>query len=129
MSDDGEDRRSAAMAERRAVLGDAHVDRSMADDSPGAQEFQNFITEFAWGVWARGILTRRERSILVLGITAALGRNEEFSLHLRGARRNGLSQTDLDEIVLQIAAYAGAPAGVNARRAVAALREEEAQQK
>lgn len=116
---------AAAMAERRAVLSDEYVERSLADHSPGAAEWQEYVTRLAWGTWARGILPRRERSILVLAVTAALGRMEEFRLHLTGARRNGISDEEIDEVVMQIAAYAGAPAGVAARRSVTAFRREE----
>lgn len=121
--DSGESR---AMQVRREVLGDEHVNRSLGDASPEAQEFQGFVADVCWALWARPGLARKERSILVLGMTAALGRMEEFALHLRGARRVGISEVELDEIVLQIVAYCGAPAGVAARRALVALRAEDA---
>lgn len=117
---------AAAFGERRAVLGDFYVDRALADQTEGAQDFQEFITATAWGTWARGVLSRRERSILVLGLLAGLNRSEEFRLHLMGARNNGLSHTELNEIVIQITGYAGVPAGVEARRALVGLIKEEA---
>lgn len=114
-----------AWAARRAVLSDAYVDRSLADQSPGAQEWQAFITSQAWGTWARPGLGWRERSFLVLAMTVVLGRMEEFRLHLSGARRNGISDDEIDEMVIQVAAYAGVPAGVAARRAVREFRTNE----
>ena len=110
---------------RRAVLGDAYVDGQAADpgQDPAAAQFQDYITSTAWGVWAReGALTRRDRSLLVLVMTAALGRMEEFRLHARSAARAGVTDEELDELPFQIAAYCGAPAGIAARRALLAAR-------
>jgi 4-carboxymuconolactone decarboxylase len=113
----------AARALRRAMLGDAHVDRATADPDPVAAEFQDYVTSMAWGVWTRdGALTTRDRSLLVMAMTAALGRMEEFSLHATSAPRTGVSDDEIDELVFQIAAYCGAPAGIAARRAVIAVR-------
>jgi 4-carboxymuconolactone decarboxylase len=113
----------AARALRRAMLGDAHVDRATADPDPVAAEFQDYVTSMAWGVWTRdGALTTRDRSLLVMAMTAALGRMEEFSLHATSAPRTGVSDDEIDELVFQIAAYCGAPAGIAARRAVTAVR-------
>ena len=115
----------AARAMRRAVLGDAYVDRATADTDATAVEFQNYVTSMAWGVWTRGgALSLRDRSLLVLAMTAALGRMEEFALHASSAPRAGVSDQEIDELVFQIAAYCGAPAGVAARRAVRAVRAE-----
>jgi 4-carboxymuconolactone decarboxylase len=112
----------AARALRRAVLGDAYVDAT-ADPDPVAAEFQDYITAMAWGVWTRqGALTTRDRSLLVLAMTAALGRMEEFGLHASSAPRAGVSDEEIDELVFQIAAYCGGPAGIAARRAVTAVR-------
>jgi 4-carboxymuconolactone decarboxylase len=116
--------RRRALAVRRQVLSDQYVDRALADDSPGASDFQAFITDMAWGVWTRDGLTHRDRSLLVLAMTAALGRMDEFRLHLGGARRNGVDDSEVDELILQVAAYCGVPAGVSARRAVQAFRAE-----
>jgi 4-carboxymuconolactone decarboxylase len=113
----------AARAMRRAVLGDAYVDAATADPDPAAREFQDYLTSMAWGVWTRGgALTTRDRSLLVLAMTAALGRMEEFHLHATSAPRAGVSDAEVDELLFQIAAYCGAPAGVAARRTVTAVR-------
>jgi 3-oxoadipate enol-lactonase/4-carboxymuconolactone decarboxylase len=99
------------MRARRAVLGDAHVDRSMAAATDLTRDFQELITRFAWGtIWARPGLDHRSRRMLVLAITAALGRWEEFRLHLRAARAGGLEPCDVKEVLLQVAVYAGVPA-------------------
>ena len=81
---DGNERLEAARAMRRAVLGDAYVDAQVADPDPVGREFQDYLTEMAWGVWARGgALSVRDRSLLVLAMTAAMGRTEEFKIHAR----------------------------------------------
>jgi 4-carboxymuconolactone decarboxylase len=115
----------AARAMRRAVLGDAYVDAMTADSDPTAAEFQDYLTSMAWGVWARGgALTLRDRSLLVLAMTAALGRMEEFRLHASSTSQTGVTDGEVDELLFQIAAYCGAPAGVAARRAIQAVRAE-----
>jgi 4-carboxymuconolactone decarboxylase len=113
----------AARALRRAVLGDAYVDSMSADPDPVAAEFQDYITKMAWGVWARGgALSRRDRSLLVLAMTAALGRMEEFRLHASSTAQTGVTDAEVDELLFQIAAYCGAPAGVAARRSIREVR-------
>lgn len=113
----------AARAVRRAVLGDAYVDAQTADPDPARAEFQDYVTATAWGVWARqGALTLRDRSLLTLAMTAALGRMEEFGLHAGTAGRTGVTDAELDELLFQIAAYCGVPAGVSAKRALQAAR-------
>jgi 4-carboxymuconolactone decarboxylase len=108
---------------RRAMLGDAHVDRATADPDPVAMEFQDYLTSTAWGVWTRdGALTTRDRSLLVMAMTAALGRMEEFALHASSTARTGVTDEEVDELLFQIAAYCGVPAGVAARRGVQAAR-------
>ena len=107
---------------RREVVGDRYVDAALADASPGAAEFQAYLTERAWSEWARPGLGRRERSLLTIGILAALGRLDELAAHLGGAVRNGLTDTELDEVVRHIGAYAGIPASIAARRALVAAR-------
>jgi 4-carboxymuconolactone decarboxylase len=115
----------AAYAMRRAVLGDEYVDRQTADPDPVTAEFQDYLTSMAWGVWARGgALTPRDRSLLVMAMTAALGRMEEFRLHASSSPRAGVTDDEIDELLFQIAAYCGAPAGVAARRGVQAVRAE-----
>jgi 4-carboxymuconolactone decarboxylase len=114
---------SAAEAVRRSVLGDEYVDAMVHDPDPSAAEFQDFITATAWGVWARGgPLSTRDRSLLVMAMTAALGRMDEFRLHARSMQRAGVTDEELDELLFQIAAYCGVPAGVAARRVVRELR-------
>jgi 4-carboxymuconolactone decarboxylase len=114
----------AAYAKRRAVLGDEYVDRATGDTEHASVEFQDYLTSMAWGVWAReGALSTRDRSLLVLAMTAALGRMDEFSLHATASPRAGVSDAELDELLFQIAAYCGAPAGVSARRALRAVRD------
>jgi 4-carboxymuconolactone decarboxylase len=118
-----QERMDAARAMRRAVLGEASVDSQGASPDPVAAEFQDFITSTAWGTWVRvGALSPRDRSLLVLAMTAAIGRMEEFGLHARSSHRAGVTDGEVDELLFQIAAYCGAPAGVAARRAVVAAR-------
>jgi 4-carboxymuconolactone decarboxylase len=113
----------AARAMRRAMLGDAYVDSMTADSDPVAAEFQDFLTATAWGVWARGgALSPRDRSLLVMAITAALGRMEEFLLHASSTPQTGVTDDEVDELLFQIAAYCGVPAGVAARRGVQEVR-------
>jgi 4-carboxymuconolactone decarboxylase len=113
----------AARAMRRAVLGDAYVDAVTSDPSPVAAEFQDYLTAMAWGVWTRGgALSPRDRSLLVMAMTAALGRMEEFHLHATRTSQTGVTDEEVDELLFQIAAYCGAPAGVAARRGIQAVR-------
>jgi 4-carboxymuconolactone decarboxylase len=113
----------AARAVRRAVLGDEYVDAATADPDPAAGEFQDYLTSMAWGVWARGgALSLRDRSLLVMAMTAALGRMAEFRLHAGSAPRAGVTDEEVDELLFQIAAYCGAPAAVAARREIQAVR-------
>jgi 4-carboxymuconolactone decarboxylase len=105
---------------RRAVLGDAHVDRAAAGATPFSAPFQEFITRYAWGgVWTREGLDRRTRSIITLSVLTALGRENEIALHVRGALRNGLSPEEICEVLIHTAVYAGVPAA-NAAVAIAA---------
>ena len=113
----------AARAMRRAMLGNAYVDSMTADTDPVAAEFQDYVTSTAWGVWTRGgALSPRDRSLLVLAMTAALGRMDEFRLHVASMPQTGVTDAELDELLFQIAAYCGAPAGVAARRGVREVR-------
>ena len=120
--DDAEQLRKA-YAKRREVLGDEYVDSVTSENDPTAAEFQDYLTATAWGVWAReGPLSTRDRSLLVLAITATLGRTEEFRLHAAAAPRAGVSDAEIDELLFQLVAYAGGPAGVSARRVIRELR-------
>ncbi len=99
------------MLVRRAVLGDAHVDRAEARKTDFDADFQRFITEGAWGaLWSREGLTRRERSLLTITLLAALGHDEELALHVRAIRNTGASPEDVKEALLHVAVYAGVPA-------------------
>jgi 3-oxoadipate enol-lactonase/4-carboxymuconolactone decarboxylase len=101
----------AGFEQRRAVLGDVHVDKAIAATTDFTREFQELITRYAWGtIWSRPELDRRTRRLLVLAITASLGRWEEFSLHLRAGLGDELELCDLKEVLLQTAVYAGVPA-------------------
>jgi len=96
---------------RRAVLGNAHVDKAIASTTEFTREFQALITRYAWGtIWSRPQLDQRTRRLLVLAITASLGRWEEFALHVRAGLASDLEQCDLKEVLLQTAVYAGVPA-------------------
>jgi 4-carboxymuconolactone decarboxylase len=107
------------MKVRREVLGDEHVDRAIASTTPLTQPFQGAITRFAWGdVWSRDGLDRRTRSAMTLALLAALGRDHELEMHIRAARRNGLTSEEIGEVFLHTAVYAGLPAG-NAALAIA----------
>lgn len=102
---------NAGFAMRRAMLGDAHVDRAVARAATFGRDFQELITRYAWGsVWARPGLDPRTRRMLALAITAALGRSEEFRLHVRTGLAHELEPCDLEELLLQAAIYAGVPA-------------------
>ena len=122
------ERLQSAQALRRAMLGDTYVDSQRADASPALEEFQEYITTQAWGVWARGgPLSTRDRSLLVLAMTAALGRMEEFKLHAGARSRTGVTDAELEELLFQIAAYCGGPAGLSAKRALQEVRAEPAE--
>jgi 3-oxoadipate enol-lactonase/4-carboxymuconolactone decarboxylase len=96
---------------RRAVLGDTHVDKAIAATTEFTREFQELITRYAWGtIWTRPELDHRTRRLLVLAITASLGRWEEFALHVRAGLASELELSDLKEVLLQTAVYAGVPA-------------------
>jgi 3-oxoadipate enol-lactonase / 4-carboxymuconolactone decarboxylase len=105
------EQRDAGLAVRRAVLGDDYVDRAIAGTTDFTRDFQELITRFAWGsIWTRPGLDRRTRRLLVLTATAALGRLEEFRLHVRTGFAHELEPCDLEEVLLQVAVYAGVPA-------------------
>jgi 3-oxoadipate enol-lactonase/4-carboxymuconolactone decarboxylase len=112
-----EERYDQGMLVRRAVLSDEHVDRSIANTTELTADFQDFITRVAWGdVWSRPGLQRRERSIAVLTSLIAHGHHEELAMHLRAALRNGLTQDEIREVILQSAIYSGVPAANTAFR-------------
>ncbi len=101
------------MQVRRAVVGDAHVDASLSAADDFSMPMQELVTEFCWGeVWTRPGLDRRSRSILNLGMIAALNRPEELAAHVRGAINNGVTKEEIRECFLQVAVYVGMPAGL-----------------
>jgi len=102
---------------RTEVLGPEYVEKALSGADDFNRDFQQIVTEYCWGgTWGRGVLEKRDRSILNLGMLAALGKSNEFKLHFRGAINNGLSLQELREILIQIAVYCGIPVGVEAFR-------------
>jgi 3-oxoadipate enol-lactonase/4-carboxymuconolactone decarboxylase len=100
-----------AMRVRREVLGDEHVDRAIANTTEFTRDFQELITRYAWGdIWARPGLDRRMRSAITLTALIAHGHHEELAMHVRAALRNGLTQDEIKEVLLQSAIYCGVPA-------------------
>ena len=123
MSDEGHE---AGMEVRRAVLGDAHVDRAIERTTDFTAPFQEFITRYAWGeIWDRPGLDRRSRSCVTLAALVAGGHLEELAVHTRAALRNGLTPAEIKEVLLQAAVYCGIPAAGSAFRvAQRVIREE-----
>lgn len=116
----------AGVKVRREVLGDEYVDRSMKNADAFNKPFQEIVSEYCWGVaWTDETLSRRERSILNLGMTAATGKMQEFELHFRGAKRNGLTDEELRAVLIQIAIYCGIPVGVDCFRSARKVFEED----
>jgi 3-oxoadipate enol-lactonase/4-carboxymuconolactone decarboxylase len=104
------ERYDAGMTVRREVLGDAHVDRATASATDFTRDFQEFITEYAWGgIWTRPGLDRRSRSLITLTALIARGHHEELAMHVRAARTNGLTNDEIKELILQSAIYCGVP--------------------
>ena len=114
------------MKVRRQVLGDAYVDKASANVDDFNREFQRIVTEYCWGeVWTRSVLTNKQRSLNNLCMIAALNRAHEFELHVRGALRNGCTPEEIRDCLLQVAIYAGIPAGVEAFRIARKVLKEE----
>jgi 4-carboxymuconolactone decarboxylase len=112
---DDAERYRQGMRVRRAVLGDAHVDRMIAATSDFNREFQGFITRSAWGdIWSRPGLPRNTRSLVTLAIVVALNRAEEFRLHVRAASNQGVTRDQIKEVLLHTAIYCGVPAANSA---------------
>jgi 4-carboxymuconolactone decarboxylase len=106
-----EDRHEQGMRIRREVLGDAHVDRAVANTTDFTRPFQDFITETAWGtIWARDGIDRRSRSMITLAVLTALGRDHEIAMHVSAALANGLTREEIAEVLLHTSVYAGVPA-------------------
>jgi 4-carboxymuconolactone decarboxylase len=103
------------MRVRREVLGDEHVDRAVANTTELTRDFQDLITRYAWGeIWTRPGLDRRTRSCITLTALVARGQFDELALHIRAARRNGLTDEEIAEVLLQCAVYCGVPAANSA---------------
>lgn len=108
------------VAMRREVLGDAHVERSLAGVTDLTATLQKLVTEWAWGeIWQRPGLSKQERSMLNIGMLTALNRPHELRVHVRGALRNGVPEEKIVEIILQTAIYCGFPAALDSMRTVA----------
>ena len=105
------------MGIRRAVLGDAYVDRAVANMNEFNKPLQELVTQYCWGeVWGREGLSKRDRSLLNLGMISILNRGHELKAHVRGALNNGLSRDEIREILLQVAIYGGVPCAVDSFR-------------
>ena len=109
---DDAERTRRGMTVRRKVLGDEHVDRAVATTTSFTEPFQDLITRYAWGeIWSRPGLSRAERSLVTLAVLAALHHDNELAMHVKAALRNGLQPEQISEVLLQVALYAGVPAG------------------
>lgn len=112
-----EDRFERGLRARKDVLGAEYVDKALAQADDFSRPFQELVTEYCWGTcWGSDALTRQQRSLLNLGMIAALGRMHEFELHFKGAIKNGVSRDELQAALIQIAVYCGIPAGVECFR-------------
>ncbi|MBB3857909.1 4-carboxymuconolactone decarboxylase [Xanthomonas arboricola] len=122
-----DERYQTGLRERRRVLGDAHVERSLAARTEFTDEFQTLITRYAWGtIWTRDGLPAHTRSLLTLAMMVALGHDEEFKLHVRAARNNGVTPEQIKEVLLQAAVYCGVPAANHAFALAKPILEEQA---
>jgi 4-carboxymuconolactone decarboxylase len=112
-----DDRYQRGLKIRREVLGDAHVERSLAAVSDFSRPVQEYVTATVWGdVWSRPGLDRRTRSLLNLAMLTAMNRNHELGVHVRGAVINGCTTEEIQEVLLQAAVYCGAPAALESFR-------------
>lgn len=115
----------AGEAVRRKVLGDGYVDQALGNADDFTRPFQAILNEYCWGMaWTDDALDLKQRSLLNLGMLAALGRMHEFGIHFRGAVNNGLTEAELRAVLTQIAVYCGIPAGVEAFRVAQGVRAE-----
>jgi len=120
------DQHDQGMRTRREVLGDEHVDRAVAKTTEFTADFQDLITRYAWGeIWSRPGLDRRTRSCITLTALVALGREEELAMHIRAARRIGLTPDEIKEVLLHSAIYCGVPAANGAFAIAQAVLDEE----
>jgi len=117
---DERERYEKGMSVRRAVLGEAHVDRTIKNKNAFNEDFQDLITRYAWGeIWDRPELPRHTRSLLTIAMLVALNRTEEFRMHVRAAFNNGVTRDEIKEVLLQTAIYCGVPAANSAFHAAA----------
>ena len=127
VSEAGDELRRKGEATRRAVLGDAHVDRANAARDDFSAPFQDLITDAAWGhVWSDDTLTRRERSLVTLALLAGRAQWDEFELHLRATVNTGASRDDVREVIRHVAVYAGVPNANHAMKLARAVLDERA---
>lgn len=111
------ERYESGLKVRRQVLGDAHVEQSLANQTPFNSPFQDLITRYAWGeIWTRPGLPRQTRSLITLAMLVALNRSDELRMHIRAAVRNGVTEDEIQEVFLQCAIYCGVPAANEAFR-------------
>jgi 4-carboxymuconolactone decarboxylase len=121
------DQHDRGMEIRREVLGDEHVDEAISRTTEFTADFQDLITRYAWGeIWTRPGLDRRTRSAITLTALIAMGRFDELAMHVRAARRNGLSDDEIKEVLLQSAIYCGVPAANSAFAVASRVLEEDA---
>ena len=112
---DERERHKEGLKVRRAVLGEAHVERAQAAENEFSSAFQDLITRYAWGeIWTRPGLPRKTRSLLTIAMMVALNRGDELKMHIRGALQNGVTREELREVLLQTAIYCGVPAANSA---------------
>jgi 4-carboxymuconolactone decarboxylase len=112
-----QDRFEAGMAIRKKVLGDAHVQRSLDNATDFSRPIQELVTEYCWGaVWTRGGLELRDRSLINLAMLTVLNRSHEMAVHVRGAVNNGVTRSEIQEVLMQSAIYAGVPAAIESFR-------------
>ena len=117
---DDRERYEKGMSVRRAVLGDAHVERAIANTDDFSRDFQDLITRYAWGdIWSRPGLPRHTRSLLTISLMVALNRTEELRMYVRAASNNGVTRDEIKEVLLQSAIYCGVPAANHAFRTAA----------
>ena len=115
--DDGESRQDRGLGLRRQVLGNGYVDKALAAATDFSRPIQDYVTEACWGdIWSRPGLELRTRSLITLAMLTALNRMHELAAHVRGARRNGCTESEIREVLLQTAAYCGAPAALESFR-------------
>ena len=108
---DERDRRKEGLKVRRAILGEAHVERAQAAENEFNSDFQDLITRYAWGeIWTRPGLPRKTRSLITIAMLVALNRGDELKMHIRAALQNGVTHEELREVLLQTAIYCGVPA-------------------